>query len=73
MILGDKPLISEVVLSHLSWIMLLRSALRAIVDGWQSAHTGIPVVLEERAMLMIARIFTSLQTLSSTVFLFFIF
>jgi hypothetical protein len=53
--------------------MLSRSALRAIVDGRQSAHTGIPAVLEEKAMPMIARIFTSLQTLPSTVFIFFIF
>jgi hypothetical protein len=53
--------------------MLSRSALRAIVDGRQSAHPRIPAVLEERAMPMIARILTSLQTLPSTVFIFFIF
>jgi hypothetical protein len=53
--------------------MLSRFALRAIVDGRQSAHTKIPAVLEERAMPMIARIFTSLQTLPSTVFIFFVF
>jgi hypothetical protein len=53
--------------------MLSRSTLRAIVDGRQSAHTGIPTVLEERAMPVIARIFTSLQTLPSTAFIFLIF
>jgi hypothetical protein len=53
--------------------MLLRFVLRAIVDGRQSAHTGIPAVLEESAMPMIAQIFTSLQTLPSTVFIFFVF
>jgi hypothetical protein len=53
--------------------MLSRSALRAIVDGRQSAHTEIPAVLEERAMPMIACIFTSLQTLPSTMFIFFVF
>jgi hypothetical protein len=53
--------------------MLSRSALRAIVDGRQSAHTGIPVVLEERAMSMIARIFMSLHNFPSMVFIFFIF
>jgi hypothetical protein len=57
----------------LSWIMLLRSALWAIIDGRKSAHTGIPAVLEERAMPMIARIITFLQTLPSTVFIFFVF
>jgi hypothetical protein len=53
--------------------MLSRSALRAIVDGRQSAHTGIPALLEERAMPVIARVFTSLQTLPSTAFIFLIF
>jgi hypothetical protein len=53
--------------------MILRFTLRAIVDGRQSAHTEIPAVLEERAMPMIMRIFTSLQTLPSTVFIFFVF
>jgi hypothetical protein len=53
--------------------MLSRSALQAIVDGRQSAHTEIPAVLEERAMPMITRIFMSLQTLPSMVFIFFIF
>jgi hypothetical protein len=53
--------------------MLSRSALWAIVDGRQSAHTEIPTALEERAMPMITHIFTSLQTLPSTVFIFFIF
>jgi hypothetical protein len=56
-----------------SCIMLSRSALWAIVDGRQSAHTGIPAVLEERAMPVIARIFTYLQTLPSTAFIFLIF
>jgi hypothetical protein len=53
--------------------MLSRSALQAIVDGRQSAHLGIPAVLEERAMQMIARILTSLQTLPSMVFILFVF
>jgi hypothetical protein len=53
--------------------MLSSSALRAIVDGRQLAHPRIPVVLKERAMPMIACILTSLQTLPSTVFIFFIF
>jgi hypothetical protein len=53
--------------------MLSRSALRAIVDGRQLAHIEIPAALEERAMPMIVHIFTSLQTLPSTVFIFFIF
>jgi hypothetical protein len=53
--------------------MISRSALWAIVDGRQSAHPGIPAVLEERAMPMITRILMSLQTLPSTVFIFFVF
>jgi hypothetical protein len=53
--------------------MLLRSALQAIVDGRQSAHTGIPAVLEERAMPVIVQIFMSLQTLPSTTFIFLVF
>jgi hypothetical protein len=53
--------------------MLSRSALRAIVDGRQSAHTGIPAVLKERAMPMIVRTFTSPQTVPSVVFIFFVF
>jgi hypothetical protein len=53
--------------------MLSRSALRAIIDGRQSAHPGIPAVLKERAMPMIAHILTSLQTLPGTAFIFFIF
>jgi hypothetical protein len=53
--------------------MLSRSALRAIVDGRQSAHPGIPAVLEERVMPMIAHILMSLQTLLSTMFIFFVF
>jgi hypothetical protein len=54
-------------------IILLRSALWAIVDGRQSAHPRIPAVLEERTMPMITCILMSLQTLPSTVFIFFIF
>jgi hypothetical protein len=53
--------------------MLSRSALQAIIDGRQSAHPGIPAVLEERAMPMIMCILMSLQTLPSTVFIFSIF
>jgi hypothetical protein len=53
--------------------MLSMSALQAIVDGRQSAHAGIPTVLEEWAIPMIARIFLSLQTLPNTVIIFFIF
>jgi hypothetical protein len=53
--------------------MLSRSALRAIIDGRQSAHPGIPAVLEERAIPMITHILASLQTLPGTVFIFFIF
>jgi hypothetical protein len=53
--------------------MLSRSALWAIVDGRQLAHTGIPAILEERAMPVITQIFTFLQTLPSTVFIFFVF
>jgi hypothetical protein len=53
--------------------MLSRSTLRTIVDGRQSAHTRIPAVLEERAMPVIARTLTSLQTLPSTAFIFLIF
>jgi hypothetical protein len=53
--------------------MLSRSALQAIVDGRQSAHPGILAILEERAMPMITRILTSLQTLPSIMFIFFIF
>jgi hypothetical protein len=53
--------------------MLSKSALWAIVDGRQLAHPGILAVLEERAMPMVVHILTSLQTLPSTVFIFFIF
>jgi hypothetical protein len=53
--------------------MLSRSTLRAIVDGRQLAHPGIPAVLEERAMPMIACMLTSLQTLPYMVFIFFVF
>jgi hypothetical protein len=57
----------------ISWITLLRSALRAIVDGRHSAHTGILAILEEREMPVIGRIFMSLQTLPSTAFIFLVF
>jgi hypothetical protein len=49
-----------------------RSALRAIIDRRQSAHTGVPAILEERAIPMVTCIFTLLQTLPSTVLIFFI-
>jgi hypothetical protein len=54
-------------------ITLPRSALRAILDSRQSAHTGVPAIFEERAMLMITRIFPLLQTFSSTALILFIF
>jgi hypothetical protein len=53
-------------------ITLLRSALRAILDSRQSAHARVPAILEERAMLMITRISTLLQTFPSTVLILFI-
>jgi hypothetical protein len=53
--------------------MLSRSTLWAIIDGRQSAHTEILAVLEERAMPVIPWIFTSLQTLPSTAFIFLVF
>jgi hypothetical protein len=54
------------------YITLLRSALWAIIDRRQSAHIGVPAVLEERAMLMFMCIFTLLQNLLSTVLIFYI-
>jgi hypothetical protein len=53
-------------------ITLPRSALRAILDSRQSAHTGVPAILEEWEMPMVTCIFTLLQTLPSTVLIFFI-
>jgi hypothetical protein len=53
--------------------MLLRFALRAIIASRQSAHAGVPTILEERAMPMITCIFMPLQTLSSASLIFFIF
>jgi hypothetical protein len=53
-------------------ITLSRSALRAIFDSRQSAHTGVPAILEERAMPMITRISPLLQTFSSTALILFI-
>jgi hypothetical protein len=53
-------------------ITLPRSALRAIIDRRQSAHTGVPAILEEWAMPMVTCIFMLLQTLPSTVLIFFI-
>jgi hypothetical protein len=50
-----------------------RSALQAIVDARQSAHTEILAVLVKRAMPMIKHIFMSLQTLPSTAFIYFVF
>jgi hypothetical protein len=38
-------------------ITLPRSALRAIIDRRQSAHTRVPAKPEERAMPMVTRIF----------------
>jgi hypothetical protein len=52
-------------------ITLPRSALRAILDSRQSAHTGVPAILEERAMPMVMCIFTLLLALPSTVLIFF--
>jgi hypothetical protein len=52
-------------------ITLPRSALRAIIDRRQSAHTGVLAKLEERAMPMVTCIFTLLQTLPSVVLIFF--
>jgi hypothetical protein len=42
------------------YITLSRFSLRAIIDRRQSAHTGVPVELEERAMPMVTCIFTLL-------------
>jgi hypothetical protein len=52
-------------------ITLLRSALLAIIDRRESAHTGVPAKLEEWAMPIVTCIFTLLQTLPSVVLIFF--
>jgi hypothetical protein len=52
-------------------ITLPRSALRAIIDRRQSAHTGVLAILEELVMPMVTCIML-LQTLPSTVLIFFI-
>jgi hypothetical protein len=52
--------------------MLLRFALRAIIDRRQSVHTGVPAIIEKRAMPMVMCIFTLVQTLPSTMLIFFI-
>jgi hypothetical protein len=53
-------------------ITLLRSALRAILDGRQSAHARVPAILEERAMPMISRISPLLQTFPSMALILFL-
>jgi hypothetical protein len=53
-------------------ITLPRSALQAILDTRQSAHTGVPTILEERAMPMITRISPLLQTFPNTTLILFI-
>jgi hypothetical protein len=53
-------------------ITLPRSALWAILDSRQSAHTRVPAILEERAMPMITRISPLLQTFPSTALILFI-
>jgi hypothetical protein len=53
-------------------ITLPRSALRAILDSRQSAHTGVLAIFEERAMPMITRISPLLQTFPSTALILFI-
>jgi hypothetical protein len=52
--------------------MLPRSALRAILNGRQLAHARIPAILEERAMPMLTRISSLLQTFSSMALVLFI-
>jgi hypothetical protein len=52
--------------------MLPRSALRAILDSRQLAHTRVPAILEERAMPMITCARMCLQVLPSTALIFFI-
>jgi hypothetical protein len=54
------------------YITLLRSALRAILDGRQSAHARVPALLKERAMPMITRISPLLQTFSSAALILFL-
>jgi hypothetical protein len=53
-------------------ITLPGSALRAILDGRQSAHARILAILEEWAMPMITRISPLLQTIPSTALIFFL-
>jgi hypothetical protein len=53
-------------------ITLPRSALRAILDSRQSAHTGVPAILEEWAMPIFTRISPLLQTFPSTALILFI-
>jgi hypothetical protein len=53
-------------------ITLSRSALRAILESRQLAHTGVPAILEEWAMPMITRISPLLQAFPSTVLILFI-
>jgi hypothetical protein len=53
-------------------ITLSRSAVRAIFDSGQSAHTGVPAIFEERAMPIITCISPVLQTFPSTALILFI-
>jgi hypothetical protein len=53
-------------------ITLPRSALRTIIDSRQSAHTGVPTILEEQATPMITRISSLFQTFPSTALILFI-
>jgi hypothetical protein len=53
-------------------ITLPRSALWAILDSRPSAHTGVPAIFEEQAMLLITRISPLLQTFPSTALILFI-
>jgi hypothetical protein len=53
-------------------ITLPRFALRAIIDRRQSTHTGVPAILEKRAMPMITRISPLLQTFPNTALILFI-
>jgi hypothetical protein len=55
------------------YITLPESALRAIFSSRQSAHARVPAILEERAIPMIMRIFSLLQTFPCTAFIFFLF
>jgi hypothetical protein len=53
-------------------ITLPGSALQTILSSRQSAHARVPAILEERAMLMITRIFPLLQTFPSMAFILFL-